>query len=216
MNVQVSLTQGVPFPNSTDDGTTVTMRIQNLQSAAGLGGPFYIPGWFMFRGLLFSDDVFYDSGVTGGPATLEGGASTVNLTDPGTGRWLFAGGPSSDGWLQRQAQPDDKGYVIGGCQPLVPNFFATSPTTPRYPYETGYFTTCGPDASVLFTFTTREFTFTDTTSFSILGTEYELGYCTSGADCPTTVTPEPGTLLLLGSGLAGLGGWARRRRQRNA
>jgi hypothetical protein len=214
MSVQVSLTQDVLFPNSQYDGTTVTMRVQNLQSASGLGGPFYIPGWLMLSGLLFTDDVFYESGVAGGPAGLEGGAGTVNLTTPGTGRWVFAGGPSTDGWLQRQAQPDDRGYVIGGCQPLEPSFFPTSPNVPRYPYETGYFTTCGDDAAVVFSFTTREFNFTDNTSFGILGSEYNLGVCTSGLDCPTTVTPEPATMLLLGSGLAAIGGWSRRRRQR--
>ena len=39
--------------------------------------------------------------------------------------------------------------------------------------------------------------------------------CTTGVDC-VTVTPEPGTLILLGSGVAGLAAWRRQRRRRGS
>ena len=201
--------------------TAVTMRLQNLQSATGLGGPFAIPGWITLGAIQFSRQAVPDVGF-GASASLEGGATAVNVPVVGGGGLWWGSGAANEptGTLTRYAQPGDGAYIIAGCQTPAPTFFAGQPGVPFYQGQPGYLQTCGPNETIFLNFVYTEFAFTDATfvrmpaNYGNVG--YDLGMCTSGPDCPTTVTPEPGTLLLLGSGLAGLSSAGFRRRGRRA
>lgn len=226
MSFQVSLSDVLDWHSMPMGETEVTMRVQNLQSADGVGDPWSIPGWIQLGGLRFAQDVFFDVGTT---ASVGYAGTATTVGDPNGvfgGRWLALGTAGSDnGQTTRQAQPDDGGRVIGGCKPLTPYFYPGGPkqNVPLYGFEPGYFQTCG-DAWVTFDFILPTFAFSDETFLTVSGSAgpgtpnntYSLGLCTSGADCPTTVTPEPGTILLVGTGLIALGGAMALRRRHEA
>ena len=81
--------------------------------------------------------------------------------------------------------------------------------------------TCGVDAFIQFAFTTP--TILDAEYFEagfignvgVDGNNYQCDlFGNDGCVIESTVTPEPATMVLVGTGLLGLGGWSRRRRLR--
>jgi hypothetical protein len=85
------------------------------------------------------------------------------------------------------------------------------------------FRTCGTDAMIEFAFSTptildaESFEGGSITNVGVDGNSYRCDfYGSDGCVLESTVTPEPATMLLVGTGLAGLGGWSRRRRRRSA
>lgn len=102
--------------------------------------------------------------------------------------------------------------LLWGCDGLHPNQTLGDGLATCGGHATWRIALAGTDAGIYFTKETNV-----TISFEVYDETGTRGasQCTTDMDC-VTVTPEPGTILLLGSGLAGLGAAYRRHRRKSS
>jgi hypothetical protein len=149
--------------------------------------PEWYAGWFLFK---FDGS----SGSTLSNLNCTGCVGSYSLLNPGgTANILWSGGNT-------QTVNTDGGFT---------GFYLNPLTTASY--TNGVLLTGAPTTTT-FTFTLAGLTNTEIMPFKV---GYYDGINGSGNvvfnQLSTTLTPEPGSLMLLGSGLAGLGWWRRKR-----
>ena len=213
-----------PWTGDPISGTTFSIRMRNLQGTLGAtpwqmgglgffnmqGGPVHF-GWFQLP-----------------PATLSGTAGFVLNIDPATCA-AIEGGPcptpnfGSTIWQPDSTGPDRKQVYWSGPDfgPTIGSIVGCgSPTLTSLSnsFWTGYgsFQTCG-DGWVGVTFTVPGTWVFDDASFMSWGGRSDQGdaQCSLAPGASPTcaqATPEPGTLILLATGLAGVAGVRRRKR----
>lgn len=160
--------------------------------------PFYrapLPGPCTFRGFIAGFDgatgaatgVLWESGLASSPGTMTQFLPGIWL-DPGkyVAFLLHDGTPPAPGFTGGAVVEYSTLYPLGGQAPASPGS------------ELVRLATRGPGLGA------------DETVWTVMGTRDAQGF---SATLDTTVTPEPATLALLGTGLAGLAGAARRRRR---
>ena len=217
MSVGLTLTQ-IPYFNGF--ASQITVSIANLQGTwNGLGG---LDAWamsqFMITGLGTDRALLpnYPAGTgfweIGNVAySFVGDAGLNNPAVNPYGLWYTA--PERDfasGYIERGSTIADFGQPIEGCSAMPERY-------PGYP-QLGGIRTCN-GGRVEYSFIGSPLEFTDSTAVSITGYSIDGQQiaCTFGADCqPMMVTPEPVTLALVGSGLAGIAGAVRRKKRREA
>ena len=136
-------------------------------------------------------------------AFIRGGAS---LTDAVSGFLLVSGdgtGPLPASILAAQ----NIDMLPGLCSPLVPGSCAAALT------EVILIEAALPMTAGIYSFEQRALTVNDPEFVSWVS-RYQVDLVVAGADATPTPVPEPGTLLLVGSSLAGLAGLAHRRRRK--
>jgi len=183
-------------------GTSVTILVRNLQGwAAGIGNS---GGSILTRiGLVAPTNVGFASGLS--ITTSGAGATTVGT--PGV-RWSLAQPSMLGGLIELTAGlPPQGGSVDGGI---------TGCDAPSGGFPTSYFQTCD-GGWVAIAFTTANAWSADDAELAWLSERHVNGpdgiECVTFDDgdggrdaCPNAVVPEPVTMILLGSGLAGMGG----------
>lgn len=197
------------FTTANGSNTDVVLRVRNLQGTATLGGAFDNTGGSLITRLGI---VAPPIGATvGGLSILTSGAVTnVNNAES---YWQLRNPGALGGMIELDASitPGSVNGGIRGCNPSAAGGI------------TSWFDTCGV-GWVEFHFTTAGLWSASQAEVAFLSQHWAVNG--GGAECdtdPTTsgrhecaiVTPEPMTVLLLGSGLAGMGGVGLLRRRRN-
>jgi len=213
-SIEVSL---VPSGGS----TALTISMRNLQGTLG-SDP-----WAMYDvnlGNLHTDLLGPIGGISLPTADFQGTAGILTTADPSScamffggcnhanqfGEWDWASSTASlgpqNGLIQQTIDPWPRPYALIGC--------GAPPQVGPVP-EWGYMQTCG-NGWVNFTFNLPgTWSFSDS-SYVSRGAWDQYGhqsFCVMGQGC-TQVTPEPETIVLLASGLSGLGAFSFRRRRR--
>lgn len=209
MSIELSLTQ-VPDPQVIGGfSTAVTVALRNLEGTLGSIGAWGLSN-VRFSGLASS---FFFGEADNIAPTFGGNAGVVGAAGSLGSIWLTGGNSTVGASISREAQIGDGGFPIAGCSPITPDA-----QFGLYFFEPRYLFTCGDDSQVVYSFTTVPgLTLTDATSVAIAGrmNNGDALNCTFDVDCQhVSVTPEPGTIVLLGSGLVGVGGLRMRRFRR--
>ena len=184
--------------------TLITIRLRNLEGAFG-STPWGLIGM----------------GIAGMSSTFDGSiiARIANVRAPHTGSWEFAywnfpnlGGSPQFGTTAIRGDPYHTA-VVGCGIPGSLNYFT-------HPFQ--HAQTCGGSGWVEFSFDIEgSWSFTDKTQVTLIGyyddaTPYGTSFsCTLDSTC-VMVTPEPGTIALLSTGLLALGGAWKKRRARES
>lgn len=190
----------------TTETTAFRLRIANLQGAESW---LPNPGRYSVQGISFN-----------------------NLDRTRSSLWPDPYGVPHNTRLNWQAN----GGVPGPFEPFIPNELTGSPWDLNLPFFRASYTLngglwgcdgpvprpyqvtwmCGGYLEYTFFFAGRwELTDASALNVGFLTTEGTFTECSTATDC-VTVTPEPVTLILLGTGIAGLGGIQARRRRRQA
>jgi hypothetical protein len=196
-SIQLSTT--AIYSGATRVGTSVTISMHNLNGQDAEDNT----AW---SGLTYA--AFYSDNplgpafhLTSGPLSLGGGA-TGNATWWGV--YLFSGPGGYGSFLE--ARTTSTTMEIGGCTPGSGSLYGVPRATTVF--------TCGPNATVSMTFTSP-YSF-DAASFGVLKVEAEGQLPGDPAIYRSnSVTPEPLTIVLLGTGLLGIGGVQLRRRKKH-
>lgn len=188
-------------------GTDVVIRVRNL---AGSGFAYHNAGGSLITRIgLITPDV---TGAANLAVNAVGGASAVGSA---SAPW-FLRSPGGLGGLIELTATLAPGSFSGGIAGCVPSYSG---------YQAVRFETCGANAWVEFTFTTSNSWSANQAEVAWLLQDVEnpAGYAEECGSNPGSghrsfcaVTPEPVTMVLLGSGLAGMGGFGvLRRRKKN-
>jgi MYXO-CTERM domain-containing protein len=197
-------------------GNNVTLWVKNL---SGLYGSYQN---FVFTSISF----FNGTGGSGIPSAVEGNVTTMtgpyrssNPANPPP-KWVVSNESGSGGSFGLDFESGvngNDGSIASSCGNTLPGGSNNLWMTPTC--GSAQVTDSGPDFGwVTMTFSMASGWDLDATNTQIqIHAQSDQGSvkCTTGADCdPASVTPEPVTLALVGTGLAGLAGAWRRRRRR--
>jgi len=183
-----SLTLCVNFTYGTINATTYTLTVNYQSSNVADGGVVTAIGAYTLAG-----GNPFGLAVSGSPSTTFGSAWSNGC----------GGLPEATVCASADSPPTGNGYPVG--------FSATFTFTTNSSFQ-GNFAALGEIAHIqsINEPANCSLKIDETQPLNVKGGAEALGAC------GTSVTPEPATLLLVGSGLAGLGGFARRRRKQVA
>jgi hypothetical protein len=199
-------------------GNNVTLWVKNL---SGLYGSYKN---FVFTSISF----FNGTGGSGIPDVVEGNVTTMTgpyRTSNGTNpppKWKVSNVPGAGGSFGL-----DFDAGVNGNDGSIASSCANNANLPSGANDLWMTPACGSaqvtDAGPDFGWVTMTFTMATGWNLDATNTQIQIHAqsdqgsvkCTTGAGCdPANVTPEPVTLALVGTGLAGLAGAWRRRRRR--
>jgi hypothetical protein len=214
------------FSGSTRTGTGITVSMRNLNGQFGLDNSI----WSGFTDLQFWGNSAGQGGglvsTFAGPITLSGtatGSAPAWLVQSYGGTYPFGGFPAGGALVQVDMNSGGANYYVGGCTPspisldqttvmtcggsaLTSISYSTAAIFDSWDFSTAYVAAVGDYGSGLTSATCE----TDSQAYGPAPGYY--------ANCDifgyANVAPEPGTLLLLATGLTGIGGVRLRRRMR--
>lgn len=187
-------------------GTSVTIRVRNLQ-----GGPSWIGD--NTGGSLIQRIGLVAPNITGAAGLAVSGISgAVSVGSPASS-WILSNPGGLGGLITLTAGTNNTGTGNGGIQGCSAPFGGS---------RSSYFQTCNT-GWVELTFTTTNFWSANNAEVAVLTTDFAVndgGFECDSDNIPTprpacvVATPEPVTMILLGSGLASMGGFGLVRRRK--